>query len=181
MVRAITGIDEDLISDAHNVSRVRVIRWRKLGTLAAGLVLIVSAAFLFRPGGENIGTTIRVSGQTLTEQSVTIEQADSASAIRAYSLEPVAVFTVPMEIEIRGRTRITVSGGNMQAFDSEGSRLLYEGEAFETEENVRIFWNVETDGSAVRFEMSVEGGKTADTVILTCDDGVEWRICKVRS
>lgn len=99
--------------------------------------------------------------------------------VRAYSLEQVTVFTVPMEIEVRGRTKISVSGGNLQVFDSEGYSLLYEGEAFSTEEDVRVFWTVENDGTAARFEMSVEGGKTADTVILTYDDG-EWKISRVK-
>ena len=177
MARAITGIDEDLISDAHTVQKTKVIPWKKLGALAAGLVLIVSAAFLFRPGGE---PTIRVSGQELTAQPVTVEQANPAAVIRAYSLEPVDVFTVPLEIGVRGHTVISVSSGNMQVFDSEGSSLLYEGEAFGTEDDVRIFWTVENDGSAARFEMSVESGKTAYTVILTRDGG-DWKIRKVRN
>lgn len=176
MVRAITGIDEDLIKDAHTVYKAKVIPWKTLGALAAGFVLIVSAAFLFRSGGE---TTIRVSGQKLTARSVTVEQEDPGAAVRAYSLEPVTAFTVPMEIEVRGHTEISVSGGNLQVFDSEGYSLLYEGEAFSTEEDVRVFWTVETDGAAARFEMSVEGGKNADIVILTYGDS-GWKISKVK-
>ena len=91
----------------------------------------------------------------------------------------MTVFTVPLEIEVREHTEISVSGGYLQVFDNEGSSLLYEGEAFSTEENVRVFWTVENDGTAARFEMSVEGGKTADTVILTYDDS-EWKISKVK-
>lgn len=139
---------------------------------------MVSAAFLLRPGGES---TIRVCGQKLTAQSVTVGHADPGAAVRAYSLEPVTAFTVPMEIEVRGHTEISVSGGNLQIFDSEGSSLLYEGEAFSTEEDVRVFWTVETDGTATRFEMTVEGGKTADTMILTYDESGEWKIRKVRN
>lgn len=158
--------------------KTKDIPWKTLGALAAGFVLMVSAAFMLRPGGE---PTIRVCGQKLTAQSVTVEQADPGAAIRAYSLEPVTFFTVPMEIEVRGHTDISVSGGNLQVFDSEGYSLLYEGEAFSTEEDVRVFWTVETDGSAARFEMSVEGGKAADTVILTFDESGEWKIRKVRN
>ncbi len=172
MVRAITGLDDDLISDAHTVQETRNIPWKRLGTLAAGLVLMVSAAFLLVPGGE---TTIRVCGQKLTAQPVTVGQEDPGAQIRAYSLDPVTVFTVPMEIGVKGHTSITVSDGNMQVFDSEGIDLLYEGEDFETEEDIRVFWNVETGGAEARFEMSVESGKTAETVILTCESG-EWKI-----
>ena len=176
MARAITGIDEDLISDAHTVQKTKVIFWKKLGMLAAGLVLIISAAFLFRP---DAGTSIRVSGQKLTAQSVTVKEEDTGAAVRAYSFEPVVTFTVPMELQVGGYTVISVTGGSLQVFDSGGSSLLYEGETFSTEDDVRIFWTVEIDGTAARFEMTVEGEKTADTVILTYDGG-EWKICRVR-
>lgn len=177
MVRAITGIDEDLIRDAHTVHKAKVIPWKTLGALAAGLVLIVSAAFLLRPGEP----TIRVCGQKLTAQSVTVGQENQAAMVRAYSLEPLTTFTVPMEIEVRGHTVISVSDGKLQVFDSEGSSLLYEGVTFSTEEDVRVFWTVETKGTAARFEMSVEDEKTAYTVSLTCDGGREWKIRKVRN
>lgn len=139
---------------------------------------MVSAAFLFRSGGE---PTIRVFGQKLTAQPVTVGQADPGAAIRAYSPEAMTVFTVPMEIGVRGHTEISVSGGNMQVFDSEGISLLYEGEAFGTEDDVRIFWTVVNNEAAARFEMFVEDEKTAYTVSLTCDGGREWKIRKVRN
>lgn len=157
--------------------KAKVIPWKRLGALAAGLVLIVSAAFLFRP---DMGATIRVLGQKLTAKSVTVEQENQAAMVRAYSLEPLTTFTVPMEIEIRGHTVISVSDGNLQIFDSEGSSLLYEGETFSTEEDVRVFWTVETDGTAARFEMTVEGESTADIVILTYGDS-GWMISKVKN
>ncbi len=177
MVRAISEIDDDLISDVHTVEENRVVLWKKLGTLAAGLVLIISAGFLFTPGAE---ITVSVFGQKLTAQPVMVEQADQGAGIRAYSLEPVTVFTVPLEVKVSGHTAIKISGGSMQVFDSEGSSLLYEGEAFDAEEDVRIFWNVEDAGTPVRYEMSVEGKKTADTVILTWEDG-EWKIRRAGS
>ena len=175
MARAITGIDEDLISDAHTVQGAKAISWKKPCALAACLALIVAAAFLFRPG---TGTTIRVSGQKLTAKAVTVEQGNQPAVARVYSLEPVITFTVPLEIEVRGHTVISVSGGSLQVFDVEGSSLLYEGETFGTEEGVRILWTVENDGTAAQFEMIVDGGKTANTVILTCDGSGEWKIRK---
>ena len=176
MVRAVTGIDDDLISDAHNVQKSKIVPWKRLGALAASLVLIVSAAFLLKPDGR---TVIRVSGQKLTVQPVTVEPENQPAAIRAYSLTPLITVTVPLEIEVKGHTVISVSNGNLQVYDSEGDSLLYEGKTYSTEENVKIFWTMETDGTATRFEMSVESGKTADIVILMYDDG-GWKISKIK-
>lgn len=175
MARAITGIDEELIDDAHTVQKARVIPWGKLCTLAAGFVLIALAAFLLRPGQE---ARITVLGQELTAQAVSAGQEDLSAVPRAYSLEPVNIFTVPMEIEVAGPTAITALGGTMQVFDREGNSLLYEGEAFDTEDDVLVFWTVEADGTSARFEMSVKCGRTEDVVVLAYDGGEGWKIRK---
>lgn len=177
MARAITGIDEDLIGDAHTVQQTRVIPWRKLCALAAGLVLIALTTFSLRSGRE---TRITVFGQELTAQALAAAQEDLGAVPRAYSMEPVNMFTVPVEIEIAGPTVITASGGTLQIFDAEEDNLLYEGGGFDAKEDVKIFWTVEADGPSVRFELSVENGRTVDIVVLTYEDGEGWKISKVR-
>lgn len=159
------------------MQKSRTLSWRRLsvfGTLAACLVLVVSAALLFRPDREPM---IRVSGQKLTGQPLVLGRQEEFPGARGYSMDPAVSFTIPLEAEIHGRTAISALNGTMQIFDRQGSRLLYEGDSFLVEEDVLILWTVEADGDEARFEMRLEGAKVGRTVVLTYRDGGGWRIC----
>lgn len=144
-----------------------------MGTLAACLVLVVSAALLLRPDRELV---IRVSGQKLTGQPLELGRQEEFPGARGYSMNPAVSFTVPMEAELRGDTGISVLSGTMQVFDKQSGRLLYEGDSFSAEKDVLILWTVEAVGNEARFELRLEGAKAGNTVVLTYRNGGEWRI-----
>ncbi len=159
--------------------------------MAACLVLLVSAGIWLWPGG---GISITMSGQELTAQAVQVEQPDISAVSRAYSLEPAACITVPLELKADGSLAIAVSGGAMQVFDGGNGELLYEGECFQWEErlgeerpgeeslgeerDILIYWTVEAQTQRARYEMSVENEKTACLVVLTYSE--DWMISKVK-
>lgn len=145
-----------------------------MGTLAACLVLVVTAALLFRPDREPV---IRVSGQKLTGQPLELGQQEEFPGARGYSMKPAVSFTVSMEAELRGGTGISALSGTMQVFDKQGGRLLYEGDSFSAEKDVLILWTVEAVGNEARFELRLEGAKAGNTVVLTYRNGGGWRIC----
>lgn len=176
LAKAITGIDDDLIADAHKLPASKVIPFRKWGAVAACLAVIISAAIWF--SADN-GTAITVFNQKLSSEPVIISQSQDNPDIRTYSQSETIQLAAEIDIDVQGETLISVSSGSMQIVDDGGSILLYDGKSYKTDKNVQIIWNVEANSDTTRFEMTVKSKKETDTVILDYNvQNREWTVSK---
>ena len=129
-------------------------RWPRYaaGLVAACLVLALGIGIFFQ-GGE---PSIMINGQTL-ESSIVYHDVAPAAELRTSG-----VFTVPMELELPEKSRITVTHGQL---------ILGEGEP--TEElnasgSVTLMWMIPRGTKMC--EMHIDGGKKLTTLTLEYDE-----------
>lgn len=86
------------------------------------------------------GVSLYYCGSPVGEEAVTIE-ARGAQAV-SFGAKSVTTSGLPLELKIDGRTKISVTDGEMQIFDSETDELLFVGTDFTASENVTVYWNL---------------------------------------
>ena len=112
--RSITAPQE--LYDKIMAAKKPRVHWSRYaaGLVAACLVLVMGVGFFFR-GGE---PGIVISGQSL-ESSIVYHDLSMATELRSAD-----VFTVPVELELSGRSRITVTHGQLIMGEDEPSQQV---------------------------------------------------------
>lgn len=134
MARAITHIDSALIEEANEMpkSKNKILTPHFLegiyryGAIAASLVLMIGVIFAARLGGDGV----LLYGERITEHPRTITEYIPRAV--TYSVEPETLTSVslPLELEFRRATKLTLDGGTMTVLDEDG------GAAFVGDEHV---------------------------------------------
>lgn len=177
LAMAITGIDDDLIADAHTVPAPKLISFKRAAALAACLAVIVSTAIWF---SSNNRTSITVFNQKLSAEPITISQKTDNPDLRVYSQADDIQLSAEIEIKVNGETTISVSSGSMQITDLDGNILMYDGTRYKTESNVQIIWSVEAAADVTQFKMTVEDKQETDEVLLAYDqNNQKWVVSKI--
>lgn len=177
LAKAITGIDDDLIADAHTVPTPKLIPFKRIAALAACFAVIISTAMWFSSNGK---AAITVFNKKLSAEPVIISQAIDNPDIRAYSQSEDVQFAAEINIRVNGETTISVSSGSMQITDLDGNILMYQGAEYKTEKDVQIIWSVEATADVTQFKMTVKGKQETNEVLLDYDPtDRKWAISKI--
>ena len=146
--RSITA-PQELYSKVMAAKKPKV-RWPRYvaGLVAACLVLMMGIGFFFR-GGE---PGIMINGQTLENSMVYYDLAPASEQRSSGWL------TIPVELELSGRSRITVTQGQLTLGEKEPSQQVA------ASGSVTLLWEIPR--GAAMCEMHIDGGKTVTTLTL---------------
>lgn len=174
MSKAITGIDEDLIADAHAqaIPRRTNRRWISLASVAACLVLVFALGIITRGGG---GTQVYVEGALLSGRAIALNIPNQASPD---SKQPVFdIITVPVDITVENAMIIEVFDGTIEVFSDATGELLGSGKSFCAEESVSVRWLIDAPDTTLVYEMDINNSETV--LLLKYDENLNnWTIKK---
>ncbi len=174
LVNAITGIDDDLIGDAHASGRGKVLPFRKILAAAACIALAVTAAIGFMSRSK---VSITAFEKDIGNQPVVVAESGGVSDVRSNGESESARIAVPMEIEVNRKTDISVSDGSIQVLDLKTGALLYNGDCYTCESDVSVVWLVRASKPGSCFEMHLVSGKSKQIVTLNYSDN-KWTMQK---
>ena len=171
MAKAVTGIDENLISDAEKVTKKRNIIRPVFSVCAVAACLVLVFTFIFTANSNK--TELFLSNSKIT-QSPTAVDVPMTAMIRAVDYN----LTVNLDLYTKGATKITISGGEMNIC-SKGNTdtLYYTGTEYTADIPVSIHWTV--DGSDIQkaYTLTLNDGESIYT--LSYDETASnWSICK---
>lgn len=170
MAKAVTGIDENLISGAENVKKKNIIRpIFSVCAVAACLVLVFS--FIFTLSGQP-DTKLLLGDTEVADTSVLI---DIPAPVNARAIE--SEFTVSLTLKVYESTDIRISKGKMNVCSAgETDTLYYTGDCYKTDIPVNIHWLV--DGSDINSAYTLTLTDEEETVYeLTYDEtSSQWSI-----
>ncbi len=148
--------------------------YKTIMVVAASLVLVISASTF---AGMKVGNiSIEMNGKALSANPTQI--ADNGIAmVAAFCESPSEQTNVAMEIDSFLKTVITVTGGEINVFDSETGELLYTGSEYVTKEKVLIDWCVDS-ADAASFEMNIKNALRSETLSLDYVGAGNWTIYK---
>ena len=150
--RSITAPQE--LHDKIMAAKKPKIHWSRYaaGLVAACLVLVLGLGFFFQ-GGE---PGIIINGQTL-ESSMTYHDVVPASEMRTSD-----TFTVPMELELSGKTDIFVTQGQLTLGDGDPTNEL------SASGSITLLWKIPRGTDVC--EMRIDSGKNLTTLTLEYDE-----------
>lgn len=170
MSAAMTGIDDKLITDAHNIRRKTSFKpVYSICALAACLVLVFTFVFSLSNRG---GVKLLLDNSTITEKAVTVDV-----PLTAYARDIDRKFTVSLTLKTNESTKISISNGEMSVCSSGNTdTLYYHGTEYTTEIPVNIHWTV--DGSDINSAYTLTLNDEV-SYALTYDEATSlWSICK---
>ena len=176
MAQAITGIDDELITDAFNATSRKHSRKPiyTIASVAACLVLIFTAIFLSAPKG----TQIYLDGEKITGAPVLV-----SSPLSVASVNPRVApeLTVHLTVDFKSQTRIFTDDGNFSVCGINSDTLFYEGNNFTAnnktaEEELSLYWTVENPDTAKTYTLTLEGKKTRILNLKYDENQQNWTI-----
>ena len=127
---------------------------RTLSALAACLVLAVGIFSVTRMGSSPV--TLSYCGMELTEEHTAV----GGTAMMRLLPDETTPLGVPLEIETRKTTKITVSGGCLYREGDNGEDPVSCGTTVEIEENTTIWWAVENTTAQYELTVNADGKET---------------------
>ena len=162
--RAMTGIDDDIINEAHTAAKKTKLRIvRTVCSAAACIAVVIIAALLLFFDGVSIKTDGVYTGSAPFDVHSPATFANEPS--RAVSVPSVSVL-----LEIKARKAVTVSAscGEITVYGAEG-RTVFSGETFEGNPPLSVVWTVESPNPKKTYTLTVNG----KIITLKAVDG-EW-------
>ena len=153
LARAIGEIDDDLIADAHTVSRKVRLPARRLGAMAACMLLFFGTLlYVGFPG-----STVRFDGNPLSDVPVVVQGAAPAVHTAEPHMRDGNVLTVSLDLDLRDAARITAEDGAFEL--TRGGRTLYAGNDRIASGHLTLAWSIRTPDPTQVYHLTV-GEKT---------------------
>ncbi len=161
---------------ARNFSRMI----RTVSTLAACLVLVT--CFSVMALGNFFEADAFISGEMITEEATVFAEEEAMPlSLDARTLSHV---DVPMTLEMRGKTEITVSDGVLLILDDTTDEVLEtvsSGTAYKTDKTTALIWTISADAEQKSFEMTIKSLFNTEVITLTYEETLgEWLIFKTK-
>lgn len=176
MAQAITGIDDELITDAYTASAKKKSRKPSYAIvyIAACLVLIFTAIFLSAPKG----TQIYLDGEKITEAPVLVS---SPLSVASVSPRVSPELTVHLTVDFKSQTRIFTDDGNFSVCGITEDTLFYTGRDFTADKEtakkaLSLYWTVENPDTAKTYTLTLEGKKTRILNLKYDENQQNWTI-----
>ncbi len=173
MAKAITEIDNHLISDAENIQKKRNIIRPVFSICAVAACLVLVFTFIFAFGNRYSGPELFMNDGEITQTPVLVDV-----PMTAMVREATPDLAVHLTLHTKENTKICVSGGEMHVVSAGNTdTLYYTGTEYTTDIPVNIHWNI--DGSDINkaYTLTLNGGKIVYT--LSYDETTSlWSICK---
>ncbi|MBQ7999704.1 MAG: hypothetical protein IJ298_00620 [Ruminococcus sp.] len=162
MAKAITGIDDRLIIDAHSAkSKKRNFRpLYSIGAVAVCLVLIFTAVFALSPKGTQV--YMYSDKITSTPCAVTSPLSLASSSQRSLNM----ALTLPLELKLSAQTTITCSQGAIDIYHKGTDSLIHSGDSYTAQEDVNLVWIIEEPHTDKVYTLTLTG---KDTLILNLE------------
>lgn len=168
LVRAITGIDDELIVSAHRpaLSKRNIIKC--FGACAAAcLVLVCGIIFLSR---SDRGLEILINRVAVSSQPITVVSADTRQAV-------TNVITVPFDIVSNGDMTITAVDGTIEVYSSKTDERICIGQFCQAKGSVTVKWTIENPDRSQTYTIQINNQETM--LILQYEQTTnEWIITK---
>ena len=173
MAKAITGIDDNLISDAENIKKKKSIIRPVFSLCAVAACLVLVFSFIFTLASQP-KTQLLLNGNEVTDIPIALETPYSLKS-RAVSNE----FTVLLTLEVYESTDITISKGKMNVCSAgETKTLYYTGTSYTTEVPVNIHWLVDGLDINSAYTLTVTGDEETVYALTFDETHAMWSICK---
>ena len=141
MARAMTEIDEALIAEADEIpaksskitARTLMRHVYRFGAVAACALLVVGILLV-----SNIGTQdVLLYGESIADSPRTVSEYMPLSIARIVETAEIEDVKLPLELEFKKETKLTLTEGSMIILDSEGN-TAYEGTEYTVSGSVSI-------------------------------------------
>lgn len=171
MARALTGIDDKLITEAADVKQRRK-SFRPIYALCAvAACLVLVFTFVFKAPKPTATSELLLNGEVITDSPSEIHLPATVSA-RSTNTD----ISLYLTLQISEDTKIKVSHGKMDICPTDNADLIFSGTEYTAQEPVNINWYL--DGSDIN---SVYNLTLGDDIVynLYYDEGTSlWSICK---
>ena len=148
MVRAITGIDDELIVSAHRpvFSKRKVMKC--FGVCAAACLILVCG--IISLSHNNSEPEILINGTAVSSQPVTVMSPDTRQIVKTTN-----VITVPFEIISNGDLTITAIDGTIEVYSSKTYDRICVGQFCKTKGSVTVQWIIDNPDHSRTYEIHV--------------------------
>ena len=152
MARAITGIDDKLITDAYSASHKKrnLKPLYSIGAMAACLVLILTTVFALSPKG----TQIYLYSEKVTDTPCIVNEVSPVSSSTRIKTQEL---TIPFDIKLTGETKI-----------------LAEKEIAKKE--LSLYWTIESPEKTETYTLTLEGTKTQILTLEYDEESYNWSV-----
>lgn len=176
MARAITGIDDKLITDAYSASHKKrnLKPLYSIGAMAACLVLILTTVFALSPKG----TQIYLYSEKVTDTPCIVNEVSPVSSSTRIKTQEL---TIPFDIKLTGETKITCSEGTMKLCGVNQDTLFYSGSSFLAEKEIAkkelsLYWTIESPEKTETYTLTLEGTKTQILTLEYDEESYNWSV-----
>ncbi len=172
LANAVTGIDENLISDAENAGRKKNIIRPVFSICAVAACLVLVFTFIFTFGARYTGPELIMNDCIITDAPAFVDVPMTAMA-----RETCASIEVHLTLNTRENTSIRISGGEMSVVSAENTdTLYYTGTEYTTDIPVNIHWRVDGSDTTTAYTLTL-GGKTVYELTYDESDSL-WSVRK---
>lgn len=169
LARAIGEIDDDLIADAHTVTKRARLPLRRLSAMAACMLLFFGTLLYVRLPGD----TVRFGGDVLSDAPVVVQGVAPAVHTADPHMRDGNALTVSLELDLRDANRIAAADGTFELLRGEAS--LYAGNDYTASGRLTLNWSVRTPDPTMTYRLTV--GNTE--LLLSLDPASEcWILTK---
>ena len=150
-LRAMGDVDDDLIADAHTVTKKVRLPMRHFAALAACLVLFFGALiYVGLPG-----TDIIIDGNVLSDVPVAVQDAAPVVHTADPQMRDGSVLTVPLQVRLRDASRITAVAGTFELLRND--TLLYTGTDTVAAGQLTLYWSIRIPDPTETYKLTVGG------------------------
>lgn len=173
MAKAITGIDENLISDAENIKKKSNIIRPVFSLCAVAACLVLVFTFIFAFGNRYSGPKLFMNDSEIVHTPITVD-----SPVAAMTRSTDYSFIVYLTLNTKENTKLSVSGGEMHVVSANDTdTLYYTGTEYTTDIPVNIHWHVDGSDITKAYALTLNDSETVYT--LSYDEAASgWSICK---
>lgn len=158
LARAIGEIDDDLIADAHTAARKVQFPARRLGAMAACMLLFFGTLlYVGLPG-----SVVRFDGSPLSDVPVVVQGAAPAVHTADPHMRDGNLLTVSLDLDLRDATRIVAADGTFELM--RGDHTLYVGNDRIASGHLTLAWSIRTPDPTQTYQLYV--GEKALTLSL---------------
>lgn len=161
MARAITGIDDDLITEAYKATgKKNNLRFLYTAVSAAAcFILLITAVFLASPKAP----TVYLDSNKVTSTPVVVSSPLSVASVTPRTAQDV---TISLDVNLNGaETRISCSQGTFTLCGKNQDTLFFEGSDFTADKHIAkkglsLYWTVKSPDKSQVYTLTLEGKKT---------------------
>lgn len=172
MAKAVTGIDEKLISDAEHTKKKNTLR-PVISICAVAACLVLVFTFIFASGTRRTEPELLMNDIKITDSPVLVESPKTAMA-RATNPSLVVYLT----LNTKESTKIHVSDGEMTVVSAgDTDTLYYKGTEYTTDIPVNLHWDINDADTSATYTLTL--GESEAVYTLGYDEvSSNWSICR---